>query len=344
MITSILEFFFTNHYYKDSDNRFLTRIKNAKLLNKFNDPALANKRFKMAMYSMALGDLDKMQSAVNPIGVVFGNIFFKENGKIQQAIIENDDNKRQGGAYVAYVADGNVITIMLIPPTITNQEIADQLEKHDGIPVKQLIDIRTKAVLNLNDKKRTPIIIDLNMPEAEFVKEYPAPQLKNNPWNIGVTGLSPVEMEEIERLSKLKTEEVQFSIKAIDSDKVAQVKDLIKEYTIGEGQTILVPYADGPKEKTIRKIVIDEKGDKRKYYLEFEKTAKLFELAPGTNFIISPKVKNEKYLLLLKMFGLSEDQFMNFQGKITSVSYYKKERFADNKHKLGILIDPKFYF
>jgi hypothetical protein len=343
MITSIFEFVFSNHYFYDNDNRFFTRIKNAKVLNKFNDSSLANKRFKMAMYSMALYQLDKKQYNISPIGIVFGNIYFKEGGKLQPAIIEVD-NERQGNVYVAVIKDERVVTIILLPIGVSNQEIVDKLETHDNSKLKQLLDLKTFNILNLNDKKRSTQIIDLDMSETDFLKEFPIGSLKMNEPNISPSGLSPAEIEEIDRMSKLKPEDSLFSIRAIDTDKIAQVKDLIKEYTIGEGQSILVPYPEGPRDKVIRKIVLDEKGDKRKYYLEFEKTAKIYDLTIGSNFIISPKVKNDKYNKLLKMFDLPEDQFMNFQGKITAISYYKGSRFADGKHKLGILIDPKFYF
>jgi hypothetical protein len=344
MITSILEFLFTNHYYTDDDNRFLYRVKNAKLLNTFNDLNLANRRFKNAMYSMALGQLDNKSYALSPIAITFGNIYFREGGKLQAANIEIDKGI-QGNVYVAIIKGGEVVTLLLMPLNTTNQQIADKIKDHDGTEIKELLDLKTLSALNLSDKKRSTVIIDLDIPEIDFVKEFPAPQLKNNPWNISSTGLSEAEIEEIDRMAKLKPAPAPtFSIHAIDADKIAEVKDLIKEYTIAEGQTILIPYPDGPKEKVIRKIVLDETGDNRKYYLEFEKTAKLFDLSAGTNFIISPKVKNDKYRKLLKMFNLSDDQFMNFQGKITSMSYYKGSRFSDGKHRLGILIDPKFYF
>ena len=150
MITNINEFFFSKHYAYDSDNRFKLRIKDAIINNKLQNNELANSRFKKAMFYYGLDVLDKLATAMNPLAIVFGNIYFRENKKLILADISVDKSK--GNIYVAIIKDQIVVTLLLYPALISNQDIFDKIKQHDGTEVKKILDI-DNTVLSLNDKK-----------------------------------------------------------------------------------------------------------------------------------------------------------------------------------------------
>lgn len=336
MITTINEFFFSKHYAYDTDNRFNLRIKNAKILNSLQNPELADIRLKKALYFYGLEMLDKLAIAIQPIAIVFGNIYFREKGRLIAANIEVD--KSTGNVYTALINNQTVITLILLPINISNQEIFDKIKKHDGTEVKQLRDM-DGTILSLNDKKRKTIIIDLDIDDAEFAKQYPAITLKNNSIN-GI--LSPIEINKLEDEKKIqKTQKTIFSSTAIPKEFTALIPN--KEFVIYKGMEILVPYPDGPKKKIIRDLVIDEKGASRKFSLIFENTLKPMSLEIGTNFIISPKMANDTYNKLIDAFNLTDGEELHFQGPINKFNFYKKGKGGSDREKLGIIITPRFY-
>lgn len=341
MVTSILEFFFSNHYLYDSNNRFNLRIKNAIILNKLENMELADKRLKKALFYYGLEVLDKTSIQLQPIGFVFGNIYFKEKGRLIPAEIQVD-NERKGNVYVAVIDNQNVVTLVLVPITFSNEDIVNQIEKHDGKTLKALYDMDNK-VLSLNDKKRKTITIDLDMSDSEFLSVYPAPVLKNNPYQQNGSGVSNSDMEWINKDKKELTDikNTKTSYQVIPENLKQFVPE--KEFVLSEGQTIWVTYPDGPKQKKIKKIIRDEKGATHKYFLEFEATLKPFELNKGTMFIISPELKTENFRKLYTAFDLEFGTPLNFQGPIERLSYYSKEK-TKSVHKLGVIINPRNFF
>lgn len=341
MVTSILEFFFSNHYLYDSNNRFNLRIKNAIILNKLENMELADKRLKKALFYYGLEMLDKTSIALQPIGFVFGNIYFKEKGRLIPAEIQVD-NERKGNVYVAIIKDQTVVTLKLLPLSISNEEIVADVQKHDATELKALYDMDNK-VLNLNDKKRKTITIDLDMSDSEFLSVYPAPVLKNNQYQLNGSGVSNADMEWINKDKQASTDikNIKTSYQVIPENLKQFVPE--KEFVLSEGQTIWVPYPDGPKQKKIKKIIRDEKGTTHKYFLEFEATLKPFELNKGTMFIISPELKTENFRKLYTAFDLEFGTPLNFQGPIERLSYYSKEK-TKSVHKLGVIINPRNFF
>lgn len=340
MYTSINEFFFSKHYMYDADNRFNLRIKNATILNDLQDLKKADKRLKKALYYYALEMLDKTSIAINPIAMVFGNIYFRENGRLQPAEIEID-NSVKGNVYVAIIKEQTVVTLLLMPITMSNGDIAKKIKDHDGTIIKQMRDMDLKE-LSLDDKRRKTIIIDLDITDAEFMNQYPIPTVKNNKLT-NTSGLNTFELEEIENQKDINIKpERTFSINAIPMN----MKSLIpnKEFVIYEGMEIFVPYPDGPKKKKIRRLIVDETGQSRKFAIEFENTLKPMELNIGTTFIISPKMSNDVYKKLLDGFELEDGSELDFQGPITKFNYYKKGKGGSTVEKLGVIIDPKSYF
>lgn len=333
MVTSILEFFFSNHYLYDADNRFTKRIKNVKIVNKLEKRELAELRLKKALFHYGLGVLDKTSIALQPIAIVFGNIFFRENGKITQAELEIE-NGRTGNVYVAIIGDQTVVTLKLFSINVTNQEIADDLERHDGTEIKALYDMDNN-VLNMADKKRKTIIVDLDINDAEFLTQYPAPVLRNNPYNKGGNGVSKTDMEWIERDKPVVAEKPLMAGHVIPSDLKQYAPE--KEWGISKGTVVLVRYPDGIREKTVQEIIVDDKGPNKKYSLRFEKTLNTYSLNVGGNFIISPKQQTDTYVRLMNAFALNPDDNINFEGPIRKFMDYMKKA----KPSLGVVIDPK---
>jgi hypothetical protein len=193
---------------------------------------------------------------------------------------------------------------------------------------------------NIRDK----IVIDLDLSFNEWNKLYPImPKLKNNPWSNSAFSKQEIEDMEIKQLDgdKIKgKEKIYFSPIAIPMDLKPMIKE--KEFVISEGMTIYVNISDQIKEKKIRRLIINEKGDKREFTLEFENTLKLMPLILGMQFIIKPQIKNKEFLNLMGAFDLNENAEVCFQGPITKLSYYKKEK-TKTTHKLGIIISPNFF-
>ena len=136
--------------------------------------------------------------AINPIAIAFGNLYFKENGRLILADIEVDKNS--GNIYVAIIKEQTVVTLVLYPSTYSNQDIYDKLKSHDDTDIKELRDIDLNK-LSLADRKRKNIIIDLDITDAEFNKLYPAVTLKNNQLS---KILTPIELSKNEE-DKLNT-------------------------------------------------------------------------------------------------------------------------------------------
>jgi len=335
MITSINEFFFSKHYAYDSDNRFNLRIRNAIIKNNLTKSDLAKTRFKKAMYYYALEILDKAAIAINPIAIVFGNLYFRENGKLIQAEIEVD--KSVGNVYIAIIKEQTVVTLLLYPFSYNNQDIVNKIKAHDDTDIKELRDIDFTK-LSFDDRKRKNIIIDLDISDAEFNKQFPPINLKNNSIN---KILTPVELKANEE-DKLNTPKKDvYSPTAIPLEFSKLIPN--KEYVIYDGMEVLIQYPDGPKLKKIRKLIIDETGSSRKFSLEFENTMKPYPLEVGKNFIISPKISNEEYRKLIDAFELEDGKQFNFQGPITKFNFYSKQK-TGSIPKLGIIIEPKMFF
>jgi len=334
MITSINEFFFSKHYAYDSDNRFSLRIRNAVILNKLDDPQKAEYRFRKAMYHYGLNILDKTATAISPIAITFGNLYFRQGGRLIQAEIQID--KSVGNVYVALVVNQTVVTLLLYPFSFSNRDIYNKILAHDAKELKQLRDIDMN-VLSFDDRKRKNTIIDLDITDIEFAKLYPAVNLKNNP----DTMLTPAEKELNAEENKNQPKAAIYSPTAIPME----LKKLVpnKEFVIYDGMEILVNYPEGPKKKKIRRLVIDEKGSSRKFSLEFENTLKPMELKPGDRFIISPKIANEEYKQLIDAFNLEDGAEFHFMGPIVKFNFYSKEK-TKSIPKLGIIIEPRTYF
>lgn len=335
MITTINEFFFSKHYAYDSDNRFNLRIRNAIIKNKLQNLELAKTRFKKAMYYYALEILDKTSIAVSPTAIAFGNLYFRENNRLIQAEIEVD--KSIGNIYVAVIKDQTVVTLLLYPFTYSNQDIVDKIKAHDGSEIKDLRDIDLNS-LSLSDRKRKNIIIDLDLSDIEFNKQFPAITLKNNSIDKILTK-QEIEKNEQDKLSTPK--EAIYSPTAIPKEYSTLVPN--KEYVIYDGMEVLIQYPEGPKIKKIRKLIIDETGSSRKFSLEFQNTAKPYPLEIGKNFIISPKISNEEYRKLIDAFNLDDDKEFHFQGPILKFNFYSKQK-TGSIPKLGIIIEPKIFF
>ena len=178
MFTKLHEFFFSNHYLYDNDNRFTKRIKEVKCLNISKNQEKMNSRLKQVLYYLGLEQLDKKSSVLNSIGIVFGNLYFKEEGRLKPAELQIE-GARIGNVYVAVIMDLTVVTIKLFPITISNQEILDNLNK-DVTTIKQLVHLNSNNPIDLTTKKRDIITIDLDISDAEFDKIWPIAVLKNN--------------------------------------------------------------------------------------------------------------------------------------------------------------------
>ena len=337
MITSINEFFFSNHYLYDNDNRFNLRIKNAKILNNLPNNKLADKRLKQALFYYGLEVLDKTSIALQPVAIVFGNIYFKSNNRLIPTEIQIDNNIK-GNVYVAIINNQTVITLKLLPLSISNDEIVNDIKRHDNTDLLGLYDMDHKQ-LNLHDKKRKTIVIDLDISDSEFINLYPAPLLKNNPYQKDGNGISDMDMLWINKNKNIEKPIISYN--TIN----ANIKEIIptKEFVISEGMKIWVSYIDGPKEKVIKKIIRNTIGDKVKYYLEFENTLKQLELKIGDSFIISPSMKTDNFTRIYNAFNLEVGTPLHFKGPIDRLSYYSKEK-TKTVHKLGIIIDPRVFF
>lgn len=339
LITSINEFIFSNHYAYDKDNRFDLRIRKSKLVNTdINNISLAETRFKKVMFYYGLEIMDKLNiSAIDqPLGIVFGNIYFRENKKLIQAKISIED-KLVGNVYVAIIKNSTIVTVLLLPFGVDNKEIADKALKHDGTVLKNIFDINGNK-LSFDDKKKNNVIIDLDINDEEFLSIYPPININNKQYG---KLLTDSEKQQINAdLLKLPQKET-YSPIVIPQDLKKFVPE--KEFVIYKGKKILVPYPDGPKEKIIRDLVIDETGSTRKYSLIFENTLKPFVLDKDIYFIISPVLNNDEYKQLLNAFDLPDGKQFNFQGKITKFNFYSKEK-TKSIPKLGIIINPSMFF
>jgi len=342
MITSLNEFYFSKHYFYDNDNRFKLRVLDAKIMNNLSDMTKAKARFKQAMAYFCLEKLDKLSTTYNNVGLVIGNVFFRENGKIQAADLVVD--KSEGNTYIAIIGNDTVVTLMLVSGNMSNGDIfAKHDNEKDHSKLDKLIDINGKD-LDLNSKKRETIIIDLDMDYAEFNKLYPVAKLKNNKWS--TANFSKEEISDIEEHNKKREKDEiankeHFSPSAIPEDLKAQVPD--KEFVIYEGMKILVFVNNEIKWKTIKKLIINEKGEKREFSLEFENTLKPMPLEIGSAFVITPEMKNEEYSKLLKAFNIDDYSKLSFIGKITKFNFYKKGKSNSKVDKLGVLINSRQY-
>ena len=321
----------------------MLRIKNVKILNtELNDNVLAKQRFRQALSYLALEQLDKISTTIKSIGLVFGTIFFKENGKLIKANL-TDGEKAEGNLYVAIIKDDTVVTLLLLNSNLSNQDILEKCNKNsDNVKIEKLINIKGQD-LDMSSNKRDAIIIDLDLPFAEWNKLYPImPKLKNNPWSNSAFSKQEIEDMEIKQLDADKVKgknKVYFSPMTIPMDLKPMIKE--KEFVIYAGMNILVNIDGQIKNKIIRQLIVDERGEHRTFALEFENTLKPMNLALGTSFIISPEVKNVELLNLMGAFGLSENDEIAFQGPIVKFNYYKIGKGGSTIPKLGIVIQAR---
>jgi hypothetical protein len=341
MITNLLEFYFSKHYFYDSDNRFKLRIKDAVILNELSQMDLAKTRFKQVLSYIGLTKLDNLSiQKYKAFGIVFGNLFFREHSKLIKANIQVD--KSEGNIYVAIIKNETVVTILLLPDFMTNQDILEKCNKEaNNAQLETLIDISGNK-LDMDSKKRPSLIIDLDIEYKEFNSQYPV-ILKNNQWSSNV--FSDIEIGDFKK-NAFDIEKTQKDNKVILSGQVIpeDVKKFIpeKEFVIYVGKKIFVPYPDGIKEKVIKKLIINEKGDKREFSLEFENTLKPMKLDIGTQFIITPNFNNDALDKLVKSFNLESENDLSFQGPITKFSYYSKAK-TKSIEKLGIFINSRLF-
>lgn len=344
MITSLLEFYFSKHYFYDSDNRFKLRVLNANILNNLTDMTKAKSRFVQAMSYLALEKLDGLSTNGKPVAIVFGGVMFAENGKMQTAKLEVD--KSEGNTYVAIVTNENVVTLLLFPNSTSNQDIFDKVRKDTSegkVQIEKLINLKGET-LDLNSQKREAIVIDLDIDIKEFNKQFPVAKLKNNVWS--KSAFAKEELEDImlkgkEREKEEMQNKVHFSPSAIPDNLKSFVPD--KEFVIYEGMRILVKIGEEYKWKTIKKLNVSEKGDKREFTLEFENTLKPMPLTLGTIFVINPVMKNEEYLKLLSAFNLNPEDKLSFVGPIVKFNFYKKGKGGSDRDKLGVIINSRMW-
>jgi len=336
MITSILEFRFSNHYFNDIDNRFKLRVKDAIIINDFKNKERAISRFRQVMYKTLLTQFDKMETLgakhIN-YGLVIGEVVFIENKQIVPGIIKTDNNT--GNLYVAIIKNNTVVTLLLLNNKISNEDLLKKLNAHN---------IRTgtteiTTIKNLNgveiplNAPRPKIVVNLDITDAEFYDKFPAPLLSNN--NYSINGFSKSEFDANDAMVKTALQnKVVMAGHALSADMKQYVPE--KEWSIKPGTKVLVRYPDSIKEKTVDEIIIDETGSSRKYSLRFKNTAAIYPLNVNSNFIISPTTNSETYTRLRNAFELKPDAVLNFEGPIKRFMDYMK------KHgSLGIIIDPK---
>ncbi len=341
MITSLLEFYFTKHYFYDNDNRFKLRVKDVKILNTLTNTDQALPRFRQALSYLALEKLDVLSTEPGGFIVMIGAIYFRDGGRLQPAQLEAD--KSDGNVYIAVVNDNQVITTFLVQSFMTNRDIIEKCNKDSkNVKVEKMINLEGKE-LPLDSKQRPIVTIDLDSDFAEFSKEFPVARLKNNVWSD--TAFTKIELDNIERLNKERikkdAESGSMSPMAIPANLKPFIPD--KEFVISEGSQILVKYPDGIKSKTISKLIVNATGDKKKFTLEFKNTAKPMELVDGMPFIISPKMENDVYDKLIAGFGLESGTGLSFLGPIVKFNFYKKGKGGSDRDKVGVIISPRLW-
>lgn len=338
MITSILEFRFSDHYFKDLDNRFKYRIKDAELLNKFENPEKAKARFRQVMYDIALSKLDRMTTANRShlnYGLMLGEIVFIENGKIIPALIKGDN--LTGDTYVAIIKSDTVVTVLLFSNKTSNEDILAQLNKHESrsnsaTEITALKDING-IELPISSNVRPKITINLDTPDIDFYAKYKAPNLVNNTYSQnGFTEIEATKMQDNDKAVMLS--------KALMAGHVipAEFKQYIpeKEWVLNVGTKVYVRYPDGIKPKIVDEIIVDEKGASRKYILRFKNTAALYPLNVGSSFISTPKQQTDAYNKLTTAFDIKPGDDVSFEGPIKRFMDYRKKTGG-----IGVVIDPK---
>lgn len=344
MITSLLEFYFSKHYFYDEDNRFKLRVKDIKIHNDLPNMEQAVVRFRQAMSYLALERLDTLSTTLDGVAVILGAIFFRYTVDMQSKIVPAnlEADKNSGNVYVAIVGMDRVVTILLLPSYLTNGDILEKVTKESkNVKIDRVINL-DGAALPLESKSRPAIIIDLDVEFSDFARMFPTPKLKNNPWSD--KAFSKIELEDILRNNK---ERERLDAPAILSPSAipANLKPLIpeKEFVIYEGMKIWVKYPDGVKEKVIKKLIVNATGDSKKFSLMFENTAKTMELEIGSQFVITPVMANDVYQKLIDGFNLDSGEGLSFLGPITKFNFYKKGKGGSDRDKLGVIISPRLW-
>jgi hypothetical protein len=338
MITSILEYRFSDHYFNDSDNRFKYRVKDVELLNNFANPDKAKARFRQVMYDLLLTKLDRLETRVREhmnFGLIFGEVVFIENGKIVPAIIKGDNNT--GNLYVAIIKGETVVTLELLSSSIDNLEIIKQLNRHeqrskDPVEITALKDI-SGIEIPAGSNKRPKITVNLDIPDADFYAKYKTPTLINNKFS--AKGLSEDEVSKLQnQANQIADSKPVMAGHALTADMKQFVPE--KEWVINKGSKIYVRYPDGIKPKIVDEIIVDEKGASRKYILRFKNTAALYPLNVDSSFISTPKQQTDTFNRLMSAFDLKATDEVSFEGPIKRFMDYRKKTGA-----IGVVIDPK---
>lgn len=342
MITSILEFKFSDHYFYDNDNRFKIRVKDAKILNIFPDMALAYSRFKRVMYDILLNKLDTMRIDNLSVGLIVGEIVFVYGGKIVPAEIQIDNGKT-GNVYVVPVSDNKITTLLLFKNSTTNVEILKQLDEHNKREkrpqINKLVSI-TGVDIDMNASTRTKIVINLDLSDSVFYAKHRAPAFAQNlPSKYGFTELEAKKMTDDDKARA--TDDIVMSGTIIPDEFKKQIPE--KEWGVGPGTQVWIKYPDGLKLKEIEELLIDETSNSRKYSLRFKNTQKIYPLSIGGNFIITPEQQTDTYMRLVKTFDIKLGHVFSFDGPILRFMYYPKNT-KRPVTKVGIVIAPKQFY
>jgi len=170
-LNKIYEFGITGHYLTTS---FKKRIKDAIIENDLNDLNKANNRFQQAMSYIAISLMSILKTADDPIGIVFGDIYFIENGSMIKAEISADGDYKRN-IYVCIIRGKAVNTILLLPSEFSNLDILNKLNVDPSRGIIKLLkdtNLNDLSVKN-NTHKRPNIIINLDISDKEFNKIYP---------------------------------------------------------------------------------------------------------------------------------------------------------------------------
>lgn len=351
MITTINEYLFTNHYILKPDERFKKRILNAEILNKnIKNVELAKNRFKIALSYYGLEMLDKIQRPKD-VGFVFGNIMFKEDKKAIPAELQTPDGVK-GNVYVAVVKDGNVITLLLMPQMMDNNGILSKIQKDpdtqkfDGKIETLIANDGSELDVTIGNKKRKPIIIDLDISDEEFRNKYDIPLIKNSTNLQLVKAAELLDEFQLKQMQKIQQEQENTKNIVFLPPKNASIPLENLEGVIYHGMEALIPEAGGAVYKMIREIEKVVYGNRIEYVLHFENTKKTFSLKEGITFIVKPVSKNtDTYKLkVMPKFDLTQEQDVYFKGNIKKFNPYPKGKGGSDRFKLGVIINPTSYY
>lgn len=327
MITTINEFKFSKHYQSDKNNRIALRIAQIKLTNKVKPEfeeifkKMALNRTKHVLYHLLLS---KLNDLITPINGLFctGNLMLMANDKqlIGLTDIQTADGYT-GNKYVAIVKDSVVLTILLYPSTLSDNDIISKANKHlDELPENGKKILYDK-VTYFDDKKARKI--NLSLSDDAFMKLYPLTKLHsyNLPAakNIIDDGVNEIEF------SDDNVEDIKFS-NAFNIDKGNKIID--KEVVIQPGSIILFKKGDKYIKREVIETIVDSVNAKT-YYLRFkDKPKEKYLLEKGKNIILTPNSNNTNTKELFNKFNIeiTDDEKVHFRGRIIKIQHYTPEK------------------